>query len=306
MNRMCIDPERYEPDEYWHSLGIGSSEQVRQELLWRAAEDSNPPQHTETCADCFALYHSFVRLRAIVVPADAAAPVAMACCPDTQRLGAYQTGEAGEEESDAIAAHLKQCAPCREDLAFLARSQEPRERLLSLRSRVVLMAVAAAALLAAIIPWQRGPGKTEQAKLNFTPSSKWANLVHMPEVNRSQMMKESPESHHSRLEQVLAAYEKADYATAEKFAGVMTSVVEDSSAEYLLAMARYKQNKVEEGYRAVLASERIAPFTAPRCWATLQYALLMGDKKTVEREAAHVGDEDGYGPKCRDILKKIG
>ena len=305
MNRMCIDPEQYQPDEYWRSIGIDSLEQVRHEMLWRAAEDRVRPIHTGQCKSCLALYESFVQLRAIAVPANPAAEVAVACCPNAATLAAYQTGEMKGFDFEAIHDHLKTCPPCREDLAFLARSLEPRERLLSTKGRSILMAIAAAALIAAIIPWHRAKTKEVNLDPNFKVSQRYASLAQMPPLNRAEMLKESPEPHRSRLSQVLDAYQKGDYANAEKFAGIMTDVVQDSSAEYILAMARLKQNKLKEGYEAMLTSERIAPQSPPRCWATLQYALLVGDKKTVEREANHIGDEDAYANKCKTILAKI-
>jgi hypothetical protein len=312
MTRMCLDPGQYEPDEYWLSIGVATVEQVRHERLWRALEAGDTPQHLAVCAECLALFESFTRLRAISVVPDAvgldleASDIAVSHCPDAATIAAYQGGEIEGEPDEAIRQHLKICALCREDVAFLARSLEPRDRLLSHRMRLVLMAVAAAALLVTVIPWKRGHETREVAKLDFTPSSRWAQLVRMPEVNRAELLRESPEEHHSRLEQVLAAYEKGQFAKAEDMAGIMTSVVEDPSAEYLLAMARYKQNKVTEGYKAMLASERMSPQTGARCWATLQYALLMGDKKSVEREAGHAGSEPEYAPRCRDILLKLG
>ncbi len=306
MIRMCVDQGQYEPDDYWKSIGVATVEQVRQERLWRAAEEGVPPAHLTQCPACAETYESFVRLRAIVVPAEPVEQVAVACCPDTATLAGFRSGEIEGERGEAIAKHLKECPPCREDLAFLARSQEPREHVLSLRGRTILMAIAAAALVAAIIPWHRGTDASKEAKLDFTPSSRWANLAQMPEVDRAEMMRDSPESHHSRLEQVLDAYEKGQFAKAEEYAGIITTAVEDPSAEYMLAMARYKQNKVTEGYKAMLVSERMAPVTAPRCWATMQYALLMGDRKTVEREARHAEANPGFSPRCRDVLLKLG
>ena len=300
-----MDPGQYELDRYWQSLGLASVEQVRQEQLWRAAEQGEPPVHLETCLACAEVYQSFVQLRAISVPA-ASAEVVVANCPDTVALAAYQGGDLEGPGADLIRAHLKSCPPCREDLAFLARSQEPRERLLSLRSRTILMAVAAAAFLAAIIPWNKGPATTREAPLDFTPSSKWAKLAQIPEVNRAEVLRDSPPEHHSRIEQVLAAYEQGEFAKAEEYAGVITAAVEDPGAEYLLAMARYKQNKVTEGYKAMLVSERLAPHTGTRCYATMQYALLMGDRKTVEREAHHAEAEPDLAPRCRDILSLMG
>ncbi len=228
MSDMCIDPERYQPDQYWRSLGMNSVEQVRHESLWRAAEEGAPPDHAETCPACMALYESFSRLRSIAVPADPSTPVAVASCPDAPTLAKYQTGELSGYDFEAVGNHLKICPACREDLAFLARSLEPRERLISMRGRSILMAVAAAALIAAIIPWRSGSGTPAEPKLDFTPSSKWAHLAQMPEVNRADILAESPNDHHSRLIQVLDAYQKGDYATAEKYAGIMTGVVNDA------------------------------------------------------------------------------
>ncbi len=305
MNKMCVDPGQYEPDEYWRSIGVETAEQVRHERLWRAAEQADPPEHLAACRDCAALFESFVRLHAIAVP-KVDEQVAVAQCPDAKTIADYQGGELEGEPALAVREHLKVCPPCREDVAFLARSVEPRERLLGMRTRLVLMAVAAAALLATVIPWNRGNDRAKEVKLNFTPSSQWAHMAKIPEVNRAEVLQESPESHHSRLEQVLDAYEKGEFAKAEEYAGIMTRVVEDPSAEYMLAMARYKQNKITEGYKAMLVSERDAPQTANRCWATLQYALLVGDRHTVEREAGHAGSEPEYNQRCRDVLLKLG
>jgi len=302
---MCVDPGQYEPDEYWRSIGVETAEQVRHERLWRAAELADAPEHLSACRDCAALFESFLRLHAIALP-KVGGQVAVAQCPDEQTIADYQGGELEEERSQAVREHLKSCAPCREDVAFLARSVEPRERLLGMRTRLVLMAVAAAALLATIIPWNRGDDRAKEVKLNFTPSSQWAHLAQIPEVNRAEVLHDSPEAHHSRLEQVLDAYEKGEFAKAEEYAGIMTRVVEDPSVEYMLAMSRYKQNKITEGYKAMLVSERDAPQTANRCWATLQYALLLGDRATVEREAKHAGSEPEYNQRCRDVLLKLG
>ena len=305
MSRMCVDLGHYELDQYWQSLGLSSVDQVRHEQLWRAAEQGEPPVHVEGCIACAELYQSFLQLRAVSVPA-AGGEVVIATCPDASALAGYQGGDLEGPGAETIRAHLKTCAPCREDLAFLARSQEPRERLLSLRSRTILMAVAAAAFLAAVIPWNKGPATTRESPLDFKPSSKWVKLAQMPEVNRAEVLRDSPPEHHSRIEQVLVAYEQGEFAKAEEYAGVITAAVEDPGAEYLLAMARYKQNKLTEGYKAMLVSERLAPQTGTRCYATMQYALLMGDRKTVEREAHHAEAEPELAPRCRDILSLLG
>ena len=105
MTRMCVDPGQYEPDEYWHSIGVVTVEQVRHERLWRALEAGDPPQHLSGCADCSALFDSFTRLRAIgVVPDDAgqARDIAVSRCPDALTIAAYQSGELEGETDEAI------------------------------------------------------------------------------------------------------------------------------------------------------------------------------------------------------------
>ena len=239
------------------------------------------------------------------MPAVPGGEVAFAACPDTEALASYQRGELPRNTLDSIRDHLKTCPPCREDLAFLARSDEPRERLLSMRARTILVAVAAAALVAVLIPRQQ-QNAVKQVDVSYLKmSSRFEKLVQMPEVNRAEVLSESPEAHRSRLSQVIDVYQKGDYAAAEKYADIMTSVVADPGAEYMLAMARYKQNKIKEGYSAMLTSEQMAPITPPRCWATLQYALLVGDEPVVRREAGHVENQKGYGPKCKEILSKL-
>jgi len=305
MNRMCVDLGQFEPDEYWRSLGIATAEQVRYELLWRTAESSIPSEHAARCPACAALLESFTRLRSIlVVPADSGT-VAFARCPDARAIADYQSGELTGEAVRFVRDHLRQCGPCREDLAFLARSQEPRERTLPARRRVLLMAIAAAALLAAVIPWKRGPDTPKPEKLNFTPSSRYASLAQMPALDRAELLRESPQSHHPQLEQVLDAYEKGEFSKAADYAGVMANVLEDPSAEYMLAMSLYRQNKMPQAYQAIKAAERIKPETAYRCYTTLQFALLLGDKDTVIREARHASADPEYTPHCRDVLTKL-
>ncbi|MDQ6678500.1 MAG: zf-HC2 domain-containing protein [Acidobacteriota bacterium] len=304
MNRMCIDQGQFEPDEYWRSLGVVTAEQVRQELLWRAAESGIPSEHAARCPGCASLLESLTRLRAILLPADEG-QVAVARCPDAHAIAGYQSGELAGKSAQLVREHLKECSPCREDLAFLARSQEPRERALPMRRRVLLMAVAAAALLATVIPWKRGPDTAKPEKLDFTPSSRYASLAQMPPLDRAELLRESPRSHHPQLERVLDAYEKGEFSKAGEYAGVMANVVEDPSAEYMLAMALYRQNKMPQAYQAIKVAERIKPETAYRCYTTLQFALLMGDRNTVIREAGHASAEPEYAPRCRDVLTRI-
>jgi hypothetical protein len=303
MSRMCIDPGIYQPDAHTEAMGLSGADQIRHERLWTAAETGVAPPHAEECPYCAELLAAFVRMRSVL---DAGAePVTVAACPDVPTLSRYYYGEIRGERGDAIGRHMKVCTECRQDLAFLARSQEPREKAVPIQRRVVWMAIAAAALVASILTWSTTKKSKPEEALNFTPSAKYASMVQMPPLDRADLMAASPAPHHSRLEQVLAAYEKGDYNTAAKYAAIISNAVDDPSAEYLLGMALYHQGKMPEGFRAMRISERMAPQTGYRCWTMLQFALLLGDRATVEKEASHVGAEPAYAARCRDILTRL-
>ncbi len=304
MSKMCIDPEVYRPDAHSEAMGLRDTEQIRHERLWTAAETGVAPSHVALCPACAELLASFERMRS-VLDAKGGGAVTIAACPDGAALSQYYYGEVGGERGAGIGAHLKICTECRQDLAFLARSQEPRERTAPARRRLMWMAVAAGALVASIISarWDRKPKPEEP--LGFTPSAQYASMAKMPPLDRAELLQDSPAGHHPQLEQVLAAYEKGDYKKAAEYADIVVHAVQDPSGEYLLGMSLYHEGKQVEAYRAIRASERMSPQTAYRCWTMLQFALLMGDKKTVEREAHHAGEDPAYAPRCQQILTQI-
>ncbi len=306
MGRMCIDPGEYQPDSHALALGLTGTEEVRHERLWTAAETGVASPHASECAYCAALLASFVQMRSVLEPAAGIEDqVTVAACPDVDTLSRYFYGELHGDRRDGIAGHLKVCTECRHDLAFLARSQEPRERTAPVRRRVMWMAVAAAALVASLIPWPWARKRGGEEPLGFTPSSQYASLVSMPPLDTKEMLADSPASHHSRVEQVIAQYQKGDYAKAAEYANIIASMVEDPSAEYLLGMADYHLGKNEAGFRAMRASERMQPQTGYRCWTMLQFALLLGDRATVEKEARHAGADTKFQSRCREILNRL-
>ena len=283
-------------------MGLETADQVRHETLWHAAIHDETPLHADACPYCADLLASFRQIRNTLAAENG--PVVYAKCPGAETLASYEYGELKGEAADAVAEHLKSCPECKKDLAFLARSQEPREKVIPIRRRLAFMAVAAAAFIACIVPWPWLKDKTPKIDASFTPSAKWVAMAEMPAIDVPRLMKYSPESHHSRLEVALTAYEKGEYKKAEDVSLIIANAVDDPSAEFLLAMSRYKQGKLKEGYAAMKQAEHMRP--APYiCWATLNYALLVGDRATIQREASHAGGHAEYADKCHEILAKL-
>jgi hypothetical protein len=299
MNRMCTDPSVYEVDAYWKSQGVNTEEQVRHEVLWRAASRGEVPIHTGTCKYCAELYASFERLSGAL---DSDTSLTLAVCPDAEAFSRYYYGE----KNEAIAEHVKICSACKEDLAFLARSQEPRERTLPLQRRLMWLAAAAAALIFTLLPWPWNQKPNKIPPRSFQQSSQYASLAVPPEIDRAELMAVSAADHHSRIEQVIGFYEKGDYKQAERVADIIYRAVDDPAAAYLMGMAEYKQGNLKDALEAMRASEATSPVTGYRCWGTLQLALMLGDKETIRRELKHVTNESAYHDRCVQLSQKLG
>jgi hypothetical protein len=302
MKGMCTEPGIYEVDAYWKSQGVTDEEQVRHEVLWQAAGRREVPIHTGKCRYCAELLESFQRMHSVIGAADAEPKVSVsfAVCPDAATFSRYYYGE----KNPALAEHLKSCPACREDLAFFARSQQPRERTLPVNRRLVWLAVAAAAVVFTLIPWP-WMKKPEKPAHVFQQSSQYASLAQVPPIDRDKLMAESPADHHTRIDTVLASYNKGDYKQAEQFADIIVRAVDDPSAGYLLAMAQYKQGKLKEALESMRTAEAIQPLTAYRCWAALQFALMLGDKETIQRELNHVSGHSEYHDRCEQIRHQL-
>jgi hypothetical protein len=297
MNTMCTEPGIYEVDAYWRAQGLTNDEQVRHEVLWQAAVNRETPIHTGKCRYCAELLESFQRMQAVI---DTKESVTVAVCPDAETFSAYYYGA----KNPALAEHLKACSACREDLAFLARSQPPRERALPVQRRLIWLAAAAAAVVFTLIPWPwlKPPEKPPHV---YTQSSKYASLAEVPVIDRAQLMAVSPVDHHSRIEKVLAAYDRGDYKQAEQFADIIVRAVDDPAAGYMLAMAQYKLGKTKEAFESMRVSEATQPMSGYRCWATLQFALMLGDTETIQRELKHAGGHEPYHDRCEEIRRRI-
>lgn len=221
-----------------------------------------------------------------------------------EELSRFHLGNIRGERNNEIKEHLKKCAECRADLAFLARSQEPRENVPPLRRRMVLMGIAAGGLIASLIPWPWNKAKTPE-KLDFTPSSTYRNLAHVPlSINADELRAESPASHRPQLEQVIVAYQRGDYKKTAEYAHIMTAVVDDPAAGYLQGIAEYRQSKLMDAYASMKAAERLTPSNPYRCWAMLQLALAAGDKATVLREARHVSGDPRYSTQTAEMIQQ--
>jgi hypothetical protein len=297
MSSVCTDPNVYDLDAFWKAQGFSDEDQVRHEVLWTAAQRGEVPIHTGKCQYCAELLASFARLNGVL---HAETPVTIAVCPSVQAFARHYFGES----DPAIEEHLKVCTACREDLAFMARSQEPREKALPLKRRLFWLGAAAAALVFTLLPWPWNQ-KHQNSKHVYQQSNQYASLAVPPTVDRDSLMAISAPDHHSRIDKVIELYNKGDYKTAGQYADVIYRAVDDPAAAYLLAMAQYKQGELPEALESMRASEAMRPATEYRCWGALQLALMLGDKDTIQRELNHLKNDRNYGDRCDKIRQAL-
>ncbi len=291
----CTNPELFAAGPDWLEPG----EQRRQEALWQVARGRGASQgrelrqHLEDCRACSRMVQSFERLDRAVREGG----YLFAACPSANELSDYHYFELPADRREKVAEHLKSCPNCREELGWLARTQEP-DRVVILRRRW-MMGVAAAAAAAVLFlipgPWHRG-------------AQRYADLAQMPAIDRKDLMAtlDQPAKFRPVLEDSLNAYDSGDYAAAEsKIQPILDAFPTDPSALYMKAMAEYREGNLKAAGGLMAESERTQPMSAFRCWSALQMALATGNRERIDRECKHIGNDPEYAERVRQIREAV-
>jgi hypothetical protein len=291
----CTNPGLFAAGPDWLEPG----EQRRQEALWQVArgraagEGGELSRHVEECSACALVVQSFQRLdRAVREEVSV-----FAACPSAKDLSDYYYYEMAADQRAKVAAHLKDCRTCREEVSWLARTQEP-EKVVMLRRRWTIGLAAAAAVAALfLVPkaWHSG-------------SQRYADLAQMPAIDRKDLTAtlDQPEKFRATLDESIDAYDAGDYAAAEtKVQPILAAFPSDPSALYVRAMAEYKEGNISAAGELMAQSERARPMSAFRCWGALQMALATGNRARIDRECAHLDGHPGYGAQVRQIRQTV-
>ena len=293
----CTKPGLFSAGPDWLEPG----EQRRQEALWQFAcgkaegEGGVLRQHVEVCPGCARLVRSFRRLDgAMREGADV-----FAACPSAQDLADYASYDLPVEQREKVERHLKACHCCRQDLAWLASTGEPKIVAIERRRWIAYGAFAAALTLLAPLPFLRRSEK---------PASPYADLVQFPDMNRNDLMAtlHQPQKFRPLLEASLNAYEAGDYPLAEaKARAILDALPTDPSALFVAAMAEYRRGKPGEAEKLMDQSERSQPMSGYRCWTALQLGLATGSRARIDRECKHLDSDPDYAPGVRQIRQAV-
>ena len=288
----CTNPGLFSAGPEWLDPG----EQRRHEALWQVArgraegEGGALCRHVDECRACAALVESFRRLDG-ALGEDA---TLFAACPSAKDLSDYHYYELPVDAREKVAGHLKDCAYCREDVAWIARTSESKVMAMPARRWMVYTVAAAALLLLALIPVLR----------HF----RYADLAQIPALDRGDLMATlgQPERFRPALENALNAYEAGDYRASEaNVEAILMVAPADPSALLVKAMAEYRLGNTGAAVALMDQSERTQPMSAFRCWAALQLGLATGNRARVDRECKHLDGHPQYSARAKEIQEAV-
>jgi hypothetical protein len=291
----CTNPGLFSAGPDWLERG----EQRRHEALWQVArgraegEGGSLRRHVDECRACARLVESFGRLDGAV----AEGASGFAACPSAKDLSDYHYYEMPAEAREKVAAHLKDCPYCREEVAWIARTAESKVAAVPGRRWAVYLLAAAALAVLALIPI-----------VSHSGASRYADLARIPAMDRSDLMATlgQPERFRPILENALNAYDAGDYRASEaNVEAILLVAPADPSALLVKAMAEYRQGNSKAAVALMDQSERTQPMSAFRCWAALQLGLATGNRARVDRECKHLEGHPQYSARAKEIQEAV-
>jgi hypothetical protein len=79
----------------------------------------------------------------------------------------------------------------------------------------------------------------------------------------------------------------------------------DPGARMVLAMTLYRAGLMTDGYTEMQKAEAM-PLRAPyRCWIMFQFALVVADRKIIDREAEHLVQDPTYKDRVAKTMEKV-
>jgi hypothetical protein len=306
----CSEPERFQPEGYWASQGLGTEEEVRWEMLWQAATSETDVakqalEHAEGCDYCGDVLDRFRRVSYAMKPGR---KVQLAICPSAADMVDFLHGGLSPETRGKIAAHVKQCGNCSRELKWLAKAEKRSKSAVMMTPRakmITLLAAAAVLTIGAVL------FVTRQIQPSFVPiqdqaySTKYRDLARLPLLDRADLTKSAPASHWAALDKAMSALELGETRRAVGLAARLINDNDEPAAEYVRGRALYRERMIGAAQEAILKSERMSPPSAYRCWSALQMGLILGDKSVVLRECKHLENDPQYGERAAKILEEV-
>lgn len=309
-------------------IGSTTSYDARVLMLWDTAASASPPgealrQHLDQCHYCKDLLRALLLMRQGLTSRPGAQ---FHLCP-----GSFTLSHSPDMVREAFDQHLAQCAICRGERTQVLDGQAPRlvrdeaqaeaEESSEGAGKKILWGLAAVILLGivsffgyryvgsrnAAIPKADTSQSGEQLTVLIDP--KYRDLVQNVPLDDGRIMASVLPENRSAVKYSIDQFSLGRVDQSLMVTAQLASKSKDPGVQMIYAMSLYYTRLMTDGYREMLKSEAMPPREGFRCWLTLQFALMVGDRKVIDREAEHLANDPRYSDKVRkmlDIVRKRG
>jgi hypothetical protein len=319
-----LDAAFYSLSPELHKIGITTSYDARMVVLWDTAASATPPsdalrRHLDQCHYCTDLLRALILMQQALLSAPGKD---FHLCP-----GSFTLANAPDLVRDVFDQHMAQCSICRAERTQVLDGQTPRyaphvadqddatsgagKKIAYVSAALLLLGLAS---FAGYRYWSAR--EAEAMKTSVSVSSQEATPTVSVEMRYKDLVQDVPMDGTRILASVLPANRQtAKYAIDQLMMGDLGGALslasqvalkqKDPGLQMLYAMCLYKSRLMTDGYREMLTSEAMPPRNAFRCWIMFEFALMVGERSIVEREAEHLSAYPEYKDRVKQIMDKV-
>jgi hypothetical protein len=320
---MQLDPGFYPVTADMRKIGLNVPQEARTLALWDSARAATPPpdamrDHLAKCNYCA----DTLRAMLLMDRALKSGPEAnFLLCP-----GGFTLLSLGDETSPTFDRHLDECPICRNEQAqYLGAAEMGAESkpggLANLGSGatwgVKIGWIAAAVVLLVILYFV---GQHYSAASHETASSpvqdaaeppppsvainpRYSDLAQPIPIEDKRMLASVSSRDLFTFNEAVLRFKRHQVTDAMLMIAPLSTT--DPGALMLHAIGQFELQAAAEGYREMLKSEAMTPRNSFRCWAALQCAIMVGDKKVVDQEVSHLSSDPEYAARAKDLAARM-
>jgi DNA-directed RNA polymerase specialized sigma24 family protein len=324
MVAMQLDPLFYLVTPEMQKLGLTTTQEARLIFLWDAARktaetDDALRDHLEKCHYCAETLRSLSLLRKALEMGEGE----FLLCPGSFSLATTPAGKRA-----AFDEHCAQCRFCPSERSEILDGQAPKVAAApravkpkgepSPKKRLAALCAILLVLVGAPIGWHffrswRAAREERLADVGAQHSSvptmaydpRYQDLVEDVALDEKRVLQSVQPANANAIRDAMNQLLLGDTGRALAISAQLSSRGNDPGTHLLYAMCLYRANLLTDAYREMLKAEALPPRDAYRCWALFQFALEVGERKTIEREAGHLSADPRYAAQVRATLESV-
>jgi DNA-directed RNA polymerase specialized sigma24 family protein len=320
-NSMRLDSGFYQITPEGRRLGLTTNHEVRTLQLWGTAASSSPPgealrRHLEECHHCTTLLRALILMHQAL---HAGAGKEFYLCP-----GSFTLATAPDLARDVFDRHLTQCSACRSERTLVLDEQSltplanessrfpTRWQPLLALAAFIVVAVAGFAGYRYFASRRGSPSGSAGSGITLDAASptvnvdpRYKDLVQEVKLDDDRVMASVLPANRPAIKFAIDQFALGQWSHALQVASQLADKGDDPGATMLYAMCLYRTQLMSDGYHEMLKAETMPPRDTFRCWITFQFALMVGDREVVNREAQHLSVDPEYKDKVKAIMQKV-